>query len=442
MADDFDPTARTTASRDRGRMSYQRATAYAVLDEAYHCHLGFAVVDPATGVAEPRILPTLHVRVDDTLYLHGSTGSRPLLAARSKEGLPVCVTVTHLDGIVLARSHFHHSANYRSVIAHGRAHLVRDEAAKRRVLDALVDKIAPGRAADSRPPSGKELAETAVLALPLTEVSVKARVGGVSDDPEDLDLPHWAGVVPMRLTPGRPEPDAGVTAPVPAYLRPPRPAWLTAPTLRGEHVLLEPLDMSHVDDLYAALADDEVWTHLLQRRPGSVADMARFVSEALRMADEGARVPLVQRCARTGAVIGTTSYYAIDEANRSIGIGWTILARPWWRTGVNTEAKLLLLRRAFDDLGAVRVEWHTDVRNERSQAAIERLGAVREGILRRQKRREDGTWRDTVLYSMTDAEWPAARDRLTARLTPPSSSPTPDASPSPTPDTSIMTLTS
>jgi uncharacterized protein len=452
MADDFDPTARTTASRDRGRMTYQRATAYAVLDEAYHCHLGFTVVDPESGVAEPRILPTLHVRVDDTLYLHGSTGSRPLLAARSKEGLPVCVTVTHLDGLVLARSHFHHSANYRSVVAHGRAHLVRDEADKRRVLDALVDKIATGRAADSRPPTRKELAETAVLALPLTEVSVKARVGGVADDAEDLDLPHWAGVVPMRLTPGRPEPDDGVDVPVPAYLRPPRPAWLTAPTLRGEHVALEPLDMSHVDALYAALTSDDVWEFLLQRRPRSVADMAHFVAEALHMADEGLRVPFVQRCARTGAVIGTTSYYALDETQRSLAIGWTILARPWWRTGVNTEAKLLLLRRAFDDLGAVRVEWHTDLRNERSQRAIERLGAVREGVLRQQKRREDGTWRDTVLYSMTDAEWPAARDRLTARLTPTSPSPPPVPTPSPpsspspsaspTPESSIMTLTS
>src|SRR5688500_4886034 len=247
---DFDPTHRTTASRDRGRMNYQRATAYAVLDEAYHCHLGFAVSDPDSGVAEPRILPTLHVRVGDTLYLHGSTGSRPLLAARSRQGLPVCVTVTHLDGMVLARSQFHHSANYRSVVAHGRAHLVRDEEEKLRVLTALVDKIAHGRAADSRPPTRKELAETAVLALPLTEVSVKARVGGVLDDPEDLGLRHWAGVVPMRLMPGRPEPDAGVTVPVPSYLRRWRGPWLTAPTLRGDHVILEPLDRSHVDDLF------------------------------------------------------------------------------------------------------------------------------------------------------------------------------------------------
>jgi nitroimidazol reductase NimA-like FMN-containing flavoprotein (pyridoxamine 5'-phosphate oxidase superfamily) len=210
----FPQTPRTTPNRYGGRMSYDRATAYAIIDEAYTCHLGFTVD------GEPRILPTLHVRVGDTLYLHGSTGSRPMLAARDPEGLPVCVSVTHLDGLVLARSQAHHSANYRSAIAFGRARLVADEATKASVLAALVDKVVPGRAGDSRPPTGKELAETAVLALALDEVSVKARVGGPIDEPEDLDLPHWAGVVPMRLQPGRPEPDSGVRVPLPAYLRP------------------------------------------------------------------------------------------------------------------------------------------------------------------------------------------------------------------------------
>jgi uncharacterized protein len=209
----FPQTPRTTASRERGRMDYQRATAYAIMDEAYLCHLGF-VVD-----GEPRMLPTLHVRIDDTLYVHGSSGSRPLLAARDPDGLAVCVTVTHLDGLVLARSQFHHSANYRSAVAHGRARLVTAEARKLRVVTALVNKIAPGRAADSRPPTRKELAETAVLALTLSEVSVKARVGSVAEDDGDLTLPHWAGVVPLRLTPGVPEPAPGVTAPVPTYLR-------------------------------------------------------------------------------------------------------------------------------------------------------------------------------------------------------------------------------
>jgi uncharacterized protein len=414
----FPQTDRTTALRDRSRMSYQRATANAILDEAYHCHLGFIADDPATGAAEPRMLPTLHVRVGDTLYLHGSTGSRPLLGARGEEGLPVCVTVTHLDGLVFARSWFHHSANYRSVVAHGRARLVTDETEKLRILTALVEKVARGRSTDSRPPTRKELAETAVLALPLTEVSVKARVGGVADDPEDLDLRHWAGVVPMRLTPGRPEPDEGVGVPVPAYLRPARGPWLTAEPLRGEHVILEPLDMSHVDDLYSAIGDDEAYRFLTLSRPRSAAELTGQVAEALRMAEQGERVPYVQRSAVTGEVIGTTSYYAVDETQRSIAIGWTVLGRRWWRTGVNTEAKLLLLGRAFDDLGAVRVEWHTDLRNERSQRAIERLGAVREGVLRRHKRRADGSWRDTVLYSMTDAEWPAARGRLRSMLRP------------------------
>jgi nitroimidazol reductase NimA-like FMN-containing flavoprotein (pyridoxamine 5'-phosphate oxidase superfamily) len=208
--DTYQPTARTIATRDRSRMTYRRDAVHAVLDEAYHCHVAF-VVD-----GEPRVLPTLHVRIDDMLYLHGSTGSTPLLVAR--DGLPVCVAVTLLDGLVYARSQFHHSANYRSVVAHGLATLVTDPDDKRRVLTALVDKVGRGRAGETRPPTTAELAQTAVLALPLREVSLRGRAGGVSEDPDDLTLPYWAGVVPLRLTPGAPEPDPGVTVPVPCYL--------------------------------------------------------------------------------------------------------------------------------------------------------------------------------------------------------------------------------
>jgi uncharacterized protein len=416
MTDAYEQTARTTALRDRGRVSFQKATAHAILDEAYHCTLTF-VVD-----GEPRALPTLHVRLGDTLYLHGSTGSRPMLAARGV-GLPVCVSVTHLDGLVLARSQFHHSANYRAVVAHGTARLVDDDAERRRVFAALVDKVAAGRAADSRPPTDKELAQTAVLALPLTEVSVKARVGGVADEPEDLALPHWAGVVPLRLTPGLPEPDAGVTATVPAYLNPDRSPWLEPATMTGEHVVLEPLDLSHVDALFAATADDEVYRWLPRRRPTSPAELAVIVTEALQLHARGLRVPWVQRSAHTGEVIGTTSYHDIDEERRHVAIGWTMIGKPWWRSGVNTDAKLLLLGRAFDVLGAERVEWHTDIYNERSQRAIERLGAVREGVLRHHRQRADGSWRDTVLYSMTAQEWPRARARLRERMAACSASP-------------------
>ncbi|MFI7074185.1 bifunctional pyridoxamine 5'-phosphate oxidase family protein/GNAT family N-acetyltransferase [Micromonospora sediminicola] len=408
----YPPTARTTATRTRDRMGYDRATAHALLDEAYHCALAFTVD------GEPRVLPTLHVRVDDTLYLHGSTGSRPLLAARGDAGLPVCVAVTHLDGLVYARSQFHHSANYRSVVVHGTARLVDDAAEKAAVLTALVEKVATGRSAESRPPSRRELAETAVLALPLREVSVRTRTGGVNDEPADESLPYWAGVLPLRLTPGRPEPAPGVTAPVPAYLRPAGSPWRDPVALRGEHVLLEPLDLSHAEELHAATEDPEVWRHLGGPQPADVAEMRRVLAAYLDAQECGERVCWVQRCAVTGAVVGTTSYYEIDPVRRSLGIGHTWLGRPWWRTGVNTEAKLLLLGRAFDDLDAMRVVWHTDIRNERSQRAIERLGATREGVLRQHKQRPDGSWRDTVQYSMLAQEWPNAQLRLRERLRP------------------------
>lgn len=402
-------TARTTATRGRDRMHYERAVAHAVLDEAYDCAVGLVVG------GEPRVLPTLHVRVGDRLYLHGSTGGRLGLAARGG-GVPVCVSVTLLDGLVYARSQFHHSANYRSVVVIGTARLVTDDAERRAAMSALVDKLGSGRAADSRPPSSRELAQTAVLVLPLEEVSVRARTGGVQDDPADHALPHWAGVLPLRRVPGPPRPDAGTTASLPGYLAASRSPWHTAATLSGDHVVLEQLGPGHVDSLLAALGDDEVWRHLPSPRPRDRAEMAAHVAGLLRSQYQGERVAWAQLDAATGEVIGMTCYHDIDQEGGSLGIGHTALARSRWRSGVNTEAKLLLLERAFGTLRAERVFWYTDIRNERSQRAIERLGATRDGVLRRHRLRPDGTWRDTVLYAMTVDEWPAAAARLRTRL--------------------------
>ena len=333
-------TARTTPRRLPERMSYDRAAAHAILDEAYLCHLGFSTPDG------PCVLPTLFVRVDDTVYVHGSTGSGPMLA------------------------------------------------------------------------------------LSLREVSVKARSGGPREDDDDLALPHWAGVLPLRLTPGVPVPSADATVPVPAYLRPDHPLtrageappgqatrrWHTPVVMRGRHVVLEPLDVCHAAELFAALDDAEVHRYIPRPRPTSPDEMAAVIAGMLREHAAGLRVPWVQRDAGSGAVIGTTSYCPPDEHNRSVHIGSTQLGRAWWRTGANTEAKLMLMTRAFEQLGAVRVEWQTDLLNLRSQAAIERLGATREGVLRRHKRRGDGTWRDSVFYGLTDAEWPATKQRLTGYL--------------------------
>ncbi|MFI9601053.1 pyridoxamine 5'-phosphate oxidase family protein [Streptomyces sp. NPDC052043] len=211
----YTPTDRTVPTRSADRASYDRDLVHAILDEGYVCHLGF-VRDGG-----PVVLPTLYARVGERLYVHGSTGSRPLrMAGKPDPGLPVCLTVTHVDGLVLARSAFHHSINYRSVVVHGTAHQVTDPEEKRVALDALVDHVVPGRSADSRPANTKELAATAVLSLDLDEVSAKLRTGGVNDEPEDLSLPHWAGVVPVRREYGTPLAD-GDLAPgvaVPGYL--------------------------------------------------------------------------------------------------------------------------------------------------------------------------------------------------------------------------------
>ncbi|MEU9994455.1 pyridoxamine 5'-phosphate oxidase family protein [Streptomyces sp. NPDC050848] len=217
MPESYEPTERTVPTRNRDRASYDRALVHSILDEAYVCHLGF-VRDGA-----PVVLPTLYGRIGDRLYVHGSTGSRPLRTAGSGEeapGLPVCLTVTHVDGLVLAKSAFHHSMNYRSVVVHGTAHQVTDPEELRTALDALVDQVVPGRADDSRRASAKELAATAVLRLDLDEVSAKLRTGGPNDDPADATLPHWSGVVPVRKTYGTPIPadDLDPSIPLPAYL--------------------------------------------------------------------------------------------------------------------------------------------------------------------------------------------------------------------------------
>ncbi|MBD0707521.1 MULTISPECIES: pyridoxamine 5'-phosphate oxidase family protein [unclassified Streptomyces] len=216
-ADTYAATDRTVPTRSRDRASYDKALVHAILDEAYVCHLGF-VRDGA-----PVVLPTLFARVGDRLYVHGSTGSRPLRATGdgvAAPGLPVCLTVTHVDGLVLARSAFHHSINYRSVVVHGTARQVTDAEELRTALDALVDHVVPGRSADSRPANAKEIAATAVIRLDLDEVSAKIRTGGPRDDPEDLGLPHWSGVVPLRGGYDTPVPadDLNPTITLPDYL--------------------------------------------------------------------------------------------------------------------------------------------------------------------------------------------------------------------------------
>jgi nitroimidazol reductase NimA-like FMN-containing flavoprotein (pyridoxamine 5'-phosphate oxidase superfamily) len=211
------PTARTVPTRYRDRARYDRATVHAILDEAVICHVGYV------NAGRPVVLPTTHVRLGEILYLHGSTGSGPVLtAAGSPDGLPVCVTATLVDGLVLARAALHHSLEFRSVVAVGSARLVQDRDEKLRALAALLDHVASGRSADTRAPNARELAATAVLALDLVEVSAKERTGGPVDDAEDIALPHWAGVVPLTLSTGTPIPadDLDPAIPLPAYLAP------------------------------------------------------------------------------------------------------------------------------------------------------------------------------------------------------------------------------
>jgi len=190
------PTPRTTVKRHPERGDYDRATIDAILDEALICHLGFV----ADG--QPFVIPTIHARDGDTIYIHGSPGSRMLRT--TKGGVDVCLTVTLLDALVLARSVYNHSMNYRSVIVLGRAREVTEHGEKLRAMERVVEHVVPGRWADARQPNEGEIKGTTILALPLDEASAKIRSGPPTDDDADLELPVWAGLIPLKLTPSEP----------------------------------------------------------------------------------------------------------------------------------------------------------------------------------------------------------------------------------------------
>lgn len=207
------PTPRTRVRRLPKRGVYDCETIDAILDEGLVCHVGF-VHD-----GHPVVIPTLYAHVEDVVYFHGSAASRMLRTLA--DGVEACLTVTLIDGLVLARSAFHHSANYRSAVVFGRAQLIENSSEKLAALEAFAERAVPGRWAEVRPPTAKELKSTTVLSLPLDEASAKIRSGPPVDDDEDYALDVWAGVIPLRLVAGEPVPDprlpAGVR--VPEYAR-------------------------------------------------------------------------------------------------------------------------------------------------------------------------------------------------------------------------------
>lgn len=209
----FNPTERTKLKRLPKRGSFDRDTVYGILDEGFICHVGFA------PEGQPIVIPTGYARADDTLYIHGSAASRMLRTLST--GLDVCVTVTIVDGLVLARSAFHHSMNYRSVVIFGRASLVEDPEEKMAALLALSEHIIRGRWAEVREPTEQEMKATTVLSLPLVEASAKIRTGPPLDDEEDYAMDVWAGVIPLRLVAGEPinDPRLPENIQIPAYAR-------------------------------------------------------------------------------------------------------------------------------------------------------------------------------------------------------------------------------
>ncbi|TDT96580.1 hypothetical protein DFO45_1775 [Azorhizobium sp. AG788] len=203
----FPVTDRNRVKRLHERGSYDRAVVYPILDAAFLCHVAYAID------GQPFATPTIHWREGDTLYWHGSSASRML--RHLKGGTPACLTVAHLDGLVLARCGFNHSANYRSAMCFGTARIVEEPEEKARALSALVDRFYPGRDATLRPSTAQEVKATMVIAMPIEDASAKVRAKGVGDDEDDLGLPIWAGVIPVRTVLGAPETSPHVPAGVP-----------------------------------------------------------------------------------------------------------------------------------------------------------------------------------------------------------------------------------
>lgn len=213
MSENYAPTARTRVVREPHRGIYDRAVAYQILDEGFICHVGFAVD------GQPFVIPTAYGRAGDNLYIHGSAASRML--RNLDRGVPACVTVTLLEGLVLARSIFNHSMNYRSVVVLGTAVAVDSGEEKLEALRSLSEHILPGRWAESRQPNEKELKATLVLRLPIEEFSAKVRQGPPIDDEEDYSFPTWAGVIPLDMVARPPinDPRLDPKTPIPAYAR-------------------------------------------------------------------------------------------------------------------------------------------------------------------------------------------------------------------------------
>ncbi|GAA4450057.1 pyridoxamine 5'-phosphate oxidase family protein [Nibrella saemangeumensis] len=205
-------TARTKLSRLPKRGSHDTTTIYPILDQGLVCHVSYVLN------GQPFTIPTAYCRIDDTVYIHGSVGSH--FFRELAKGIDVCVSVTMIDGLVLARSAFSHSVNYRSVVAFGKTQLVADEEERWLALERITEHLVPGRWADVRQPNTSEMKKTMVIAIPIEEASAKIRTGGVNDDPEDIDLPHWAGVVPLSTTYHAPIPDPNLRegVEVPGYL--------------------------------------------------------------------------------------------------------------------------------------------------------------------------------------------------------------------------------
>lgn len=395
--DAYKPTARTTVRRLPKRAVYDVAAVHAILDEALVCHVSFA------HEGGPVTLPMAYGRKGGTLYLHGSAGSRMLGALRG--GAPACVAVTLLDGLVLARSAFHHSMNYRSVVLFGRARELRDAAEKTAALCALTEHLTPGRWHDVRRPSKSELARTTVLAFPIEECSAKVRVGPPMDEEEDYARPTWAGVVPLRLETGPPLDDPRLLPGValPGYLDASRrPETRVIPRrIDTPRLVLRPCAAEDALPFFALV--DSNRRELAESLPKTVkalrsAELAGpYVADALRRWSRGEAFAYGAFLRDSAQPAGQVQVKSVDWEVRSAELGYFLDAR---RQGAGLGREMVeAVVRALDEAGFRRQFVRVLPHNAASLGLARALGFSEEGRHRAEFLTGDGSLADVVYLS-------------------------------------------
>ena len=409
-------TEKTKLRRIPRRGHHDRETIISILDKEFVCHIGFV------HEGYPVVIPTLYGRDGEFLYVHGSMASRMMKDLSG--GLPLSITVTRVNGLVLARSSFHHSMNYESVVLFGHATEVTDKAEKIHGFKAVSDHIIADRWEEVRPILDNEIKATMLLKIPIEEASAKIRAEGIKDDKADYELDIWGrhhpgssglgGSGPRRKSQSR---NTGFSISRPIFEKKKRMSLFKEDfVLENQRLRLMPSSLSDLEHLYQ-IADQRIWAHSstsIRNRQ----DMFRYLEKAGLDRQNEVRQELTVIDKLTGAYCGCSSFENISIPHRRLEIGWTWLGLQFQGKGINKIAKYLMLAYVFEQLEFERVEFRVRGTNAQSQRALEKIGAVREGRLRSYFEAE-GQRHDFIYFSILREEWPQLKAGIFAAVSHP-----------------------